>query len=364
MKSIDNLPKKMKALVFVEKGKIEIVEKDLPKVGPNDALIKVTTTTICGTDIHIWKGEYPVVKGLTLGHEAIGTLAAYGDEVKGYELNERVLAGAITPSGHSAACQGGQSSQDGDSEKYGYKLTAGWKFGNIADGCQAEYILVKDAMYNLAKVPSSLTDEQVLMCPDIMSTGFSGAENARIKIGDFVGVIAQGPIGLCATNGARLLGASKIIAIDGNDSRLEMAKKMGATHTINFTKEDVLKRVSEITDGRMLDSAIECLGKQATFNQAVNLIRPGGTVSSLGVYSEDISIPIKAIGAGLNDGVIAFSLCPGGKERMRRLMEIIETNRVDLTKLVTHTMPFDKIVEAYDLFANQRDGVLKVALKF
>ncbi|UTS70571.1 zinc-binding dehydrogenase [Mycoplasma bradburyae] len=219
-------------------------------------------------------------------------------------------------------------------------------------------------MYNLAKVPSSLTDEQVLMCPDIMSTGFSGAENARIKIGDFVGVIAQGPIGLCATNGARLLGASKIIAIDGNDSRLEMAKKMGATHTINFTKEDVLKRVSEITDGRMLDSAIECLGKQATFNQAVNLIRPGGTVSSLGVYSEDISIPIKAIGAGLNDGVIAFSLCPGGKERMRRLMEIIETNRVDLTKLVTHTMPFDKIVEAYDLFANQRDGVLKVALKF
>ncbi|QZX48881.1 zinc-binding dehydrogenase [Mycoplasma sp. E35C] len=364
MKSVSNLPKTMKALAFFEKGNIKIVEKELPKIGPNDALIKVSTTTICGTDIHIWKGEYPVAKGLTLGHEAVGTLVAFGDEVKGYELNERVLAGAITPSGHSAACQGGQSSQDGENEKYGYKLTAGWKFGNMMDGCQAEYILVKDAMYNLARIPSNLTDEQVLMCPDIMSTGFSGAENARIKIGDFVGVIAQGPIGLCATNGARLLGASKIIAIDGNDSRLEMAKQMGATHTINFTKEDVKKRVAEITDGRMLDSAIECLGKQATFAQAMELIRPGGTVSSLGVYSDDIKIPLSTIGAGLNDGVIAFSLCPGGKERMRRLMEIIETKRVDLTKLVTHTMPFDKIVEAYSFFANQEDGVLKIAIKF
>ncbi|QHG89400.1 zinc-binding dehydrogenase [Malacoplasma iowae] len=362
MKSV-KLPKKMKALVFVKKGKIEIVEKDVPTVGPNDALIKVSTTTICGTDVHILKGEYPVKSGLTIGHEAVGTLVAYGDMVTGFELNEIVLAGAITPSGHSAACQCGQSSQDGPEERFGYKLTNGWKFGNKIDGCQAEYVLVKDAMYNLARVPSNLTDEQVLMCPDIMSTGFSGAENAKIKLGDFVGVIAMGPIGLCAATGAKLLGASKIIAIDGNEKRLAIAKELGATHTINYTKENVIDKVKEITEGRMLDSAIECLGKQETFAQGMKLLRPGGTLSSLGVYSNDLTIPLDTIGAGLSDGSINFSLCPGGKERMRRLIELIQNNRVDLTKLVTHTMPFDKIVEAYDFFANQKDGVLKIAIK-
>lgn len=362
MKSI-NLPEKMKALVFVEKNTIKLVEKPIPKIGPNDALIKVTTTTICGTDIHIVKGEYPVKPGLTIGHEAVGTLAAFGDEVKGFELGERVLAGAITPSGYSAACQCGQSSQDGEDNKWGYKPTAGWKFGNIMDGCQAEYVLVKNAMNNLARVPSSLTDEQVLMCPDIMSTGFSGAENANIKLGDYVAVIATGPIGLCAITGAKLLGASKIIAIDGNDSRLQIAKELGATDVINFKNTDVIKEVERITDGRMLDSAIECLGTNKTFEQCLRLIRAGGTVSSLGVYSENLSLPLDCMAAGLADNKFAFSLCPGGGERMRRLMTLIENNRVDLRKLVTHTLPFSEIAKGYDIFGNQKDGVLKIAIK-
>ncbi|BAC44252.1 NAD(P)-dependent alcohol dehydrogenase [Malacoplasma penetrans] len=362
MKSI-NLPTSMKALVFVEKNKIQIVNKPIPTVGPNDALIKVTTTTICGTDIHIVKGEYPVKPGLTIGHEAVGILAAVGDEVTGFELGERVLAGAITPSGYTAACQSGQSSQDGIGTKYGYKPTAGWKFGNIMDGCQAEYVLVKNAMANLARVPNALTDEQVLMCPDIMSTGFSGPENANIKLGDYVGVIAQGPIGLCATTGAKLMGASIIIAIDGNDRRLEIAKELGATHTINFRNVDVVQEVNRITDGRMLDSAIECLGSQSTFEQGFRLLRAGGTLSSLGVYSSDIKLPLDALAAGLGDHKISFALCPGGSERMRRLMSLIENKRVDLRSLVTHTLPFDRIAEGYNIFANQKDGVLKVAIK-
>lgn len=362
MESI-SLPKTMKALTFVSKGKIQIAEKPIPHIGPNDALIKVTTTTICGTDIHIVKGEYPVEKGLTIGHEAVGTLAAFGDEVKNFKLGERVLAGAITPSGFSAACQAGQSSQDGEDEKYGYKATSGWKFGNIMDGCQAEYVLVKNANNNLARVPDSLTDEQVLMCPDIMSTGFAGAENADIKLGDYVAVIATGPIGLCATAGAKLRGASKIIAIDGNDQRLEIAKLMGATNVINFKRANVFEEVHKITDGRMLDSAIECLGMQKTFVQGFKLLRAGGTLSSLGVYSEDISIPLDALAAGLGDNKINFALCPGGGERMRRLMALIESGRLDLAPLVTHTMPFSKIGEAYNIFGNQRDGVLKIAIK-
>lgn len=362
MKSL-TLPNQMQALVFKEANKIEIVTKPIPEVGPNDALIKVTTTTICGTDIHILKGEYKVKPNLTIGHEAVGILVAFGDEVKGFELGERVIVGAITPSGYTAACQCHQSSQDGVGEKYGYKPTAGWKFGNIIDGCQAQYVLVKDAMNNLARVPKNLTDEQVLMCPDIMSTGFAGAEMANIKIGDYVGVIAQGPIGLCATVGAKLLGASKIIAIDGNPHRLAIAKELGATDTINYHEFNVLDKIKEITDGRMLDSAIECLGTPMTFEQGLRMLRPGGTLSSLGVYSKDLTIPVDAIASGLGDHQINFSLCRGGGERMRRLIEMINANRVDLTKLVTHTLPFERIIEGYELFANQKDNVLKIAIK-
>lgn len=236
-------------------------------------------------------------------------------------------------------------------------------FGNIIDGCQAEYVLVRNAMNNLTKVPHSLTDEQVLMCPDIMSTGFAGAEKAHIKLGDYVCVIAVGPIGLCAVAGAKLLGAAKIIAIDGNDTRLNIAKELGATHTINFKTTDVIKEVTKITDGRMLDSSIECLGTTATFSQGIKLLRPGGVLSSLGVYSDDLPLKVEDVAFGLGDHCIEFSLCPGGSERMRRLMELIDNKRVDLTKLVTHTMPFDKIIDAYNLFANQRDGVLKIAIK-
>ena len=201
------------------------------------------------------------------------------------------------------------------------------------------------------------------MCPDIMSTGFVGAENANIKIGDTVVVFAQGPIGLCATAGARLLGATTIIAVDGNDHRLDIAKKMGADVTLNFRNVDVISEVMKLTGGKGADSSIEALGTQATFEQAMKVIKPGGTLSSLGVYSEDVKIPLSAFAAGLGDHTIRTALCPGGKERMRRLMTVIQGNRLDLGVLVTHQRKLDDIVEAYDLFANQRDGVLKIAIK-
>ncbi|CAN6961768.1 MULTISPECIES: alcohol dehydrogenase catalytic domain-containing protein [unclassified Psychrobacter] len=229
----------MKSLIFVAPGKIEIAEKKIPDVGPNDALIKITTTTICGTDIHIFKGEYPVAQGLTIGHEPVGIIEKLGSAVMGYEEGQRVIAGAICPSFTSYASQDGFPSQDGGyigpdgtCPCHGYKATGGWRFGNIIDGTQAEYVLVPDAQANLAPVPNGLTDEQVLMCPDIMSTGFKGAENANIKIGDIVAVFAQGPIGLCASAGAKLRGASTIIAIDGNNERLAMSKKLGADITL------------------------------------------------------------------------------------------------------------------------------------
>ena len=361
---------RMKAAVFVEPGRIELTDKPLPDVGPNDALLRITLTTICGTDVHILKGEYPVAQGLTVGHEPVGVIEKLGSAVVGYQEGQRVIAGAICPNFNSYAAQDGAPSQDGSylvpsgrCGCHGYKATAGWRFGNLIDGTQAEYVLVPDAQANLAPIPDGLTDEQVLMCPDIMSTGFAGAENANIKIGDTVVVFAQGPIGLCATAGARLRGASTIIAVDGNDHRLGIARRLGADNTLNFNNVDVVAEVLRLTGGRGADSAIEALGLQSTFEQALRVIKPGGTLSSLGVYSSDLKIPLDAFAAGLGDHKINTALCPGGKERMRRLMNVLASGRLDLRPMVTHRYALDDIVAAYDLFSHQRDGVLKVAIR-
>jgi len=360
----------MKAAVFVEPGRIELADKPIPDVGPNDALVRITTTTICGTDIHILKGEYPVAAGLTVGHEPVGIIEKLGSAVMGYEEGQRVIAGAICPNFNSYAAQDGAPSQDGSylvprglCGCHGYKATAGWRFGNIIDGTQAEYVLVPDAQANLAPIPDGLSDEQVLMCPDIMSTGFKGAENAGIRIGDTVVVFAQGPIGLCATAGARLSGATTIIVVDGNEHRLDIARKMGADVALNFKECDVVEEIMSLTRGRGADAAIEALGTQATFESALRVLKPGGTLSSLGVYSQDLRIPLDAFAAGLGDHRIVTALCPGGKERMRRLLNVVESGRVNLELLVTHEYRLDDIVAAYELFANQRDNVLKVAVK-
>jgi alcohol dehydrogenase len=223
-------------------------------------------------------------------------------------------------------------------------------------------VLVPDAMANLSPVPDGLTDEQVLMCPDIMSTGFSGAESGDIHLGDMVAIFAQGPIGLCATAGAKLKGATTIITVDAVTERLAVSRKLGADFTVDFNKVNPVEEIMRITNGRGVDVAIEALGTQATFEAALRVLRPGGTLSSLGVYSTDLRIPLGAFAAGLGDHKIVTTLCPGGKERMRRLMGVIASGRVDLTPMVTHRYKLDDVEKAYDLFSHQGDGVLKVAI--
>ena len=352
----------MKAAIFVEPNRIVLEDKPIPEVGPLDALMRVTTTTICGTDVHILKGEYPVARGLTIGHEPVGVIEKLGSAVTGYHEGQRVIAGAITPSGWSNACLCGQHSQDGAGTEHGWKAIGGWRFGNTIDGCQAEYVLVPDAMVNLAPVPDGLSDEQVLMCPDIMSTGFSGAENGKVRIGDTVAVFAQGPIGLCAVAGAKLSGASLIIGVDMLPDRLAMSRKLGADHVVDASQGDVVEQIMQLTRGRGVDVAIEALGTQQTFEAALRVLRPGGTLSSLGVYSSDLTIPLDAFAAGLGDHRIVTGLCPGGKERMRRLMSVIASGQIDLAAMVTHRYTLDDIEAAYELFSHQRDGVLKVAI--
>jgi alcohol dehydrogenase len=356
------MPGRMKAAVFVAPNRIVLDEKPIPDVGPLDALVRITTTTICGTDVHILKGEYPVARGLTIGHEPVGVIEKLGSSVQGYREGQRVIAGAITPGGYSAACLCGHHSQDGAGTRHGFKAMGGWRFGNTIDGSQAEYLLVPDAMTNLAQIPDGLDDEQVLMCPDIMSTGFAGAESGRVRIGDTVAVFAQGPIGLCATAGARLMGATTIIGVEAIPARIGIARRMGADHVVDFSSVDPVDEIMRLTDGRGADVAIEALGRQETFEAALRVLRPGGTLSSLGVYSSDLRIPLGAFAAGLGDHTIVSTLCPGGKERMRRLMDVIASGRLDTRPLVTHRFKLDDIEKAYALFANQQDGVLKVAI--
>src|SRR5690606_5695652 len=184
-----------------------------------------------------------------------------------------------------------------------------------------------------------------------------------IRVGDTVAVFAQGPIGLCATAGAKLMGATRIFAVDALPERLAMARDLGADVTINYQERDPVEVILEATNGRGVDVAVEALGTQTTFENCLRVLRPGGVLSSLGVYSGKLTLPLDAFAAGLGDHTLVTTLCPGGKARMRRLMNVLESGRADLRPLVTHRFTLDQIEEAYDLFANQRDGVLKVAIR-
>jgi threonine dehydrogenase-like Zn-dependent dehydrogenase len=348
--------KTMKAVVFRGKDRIAIEEVPKPAPRAGEAVIRITTTTICGTDVHIVRGEYPVKPGLVLGHEPVGVIEELGPGLEElYTVGQRVIVGAITPCGQCFYCLNGVHSQCGGG-------VGGWRFGNTINGAWAEYLLVPDARANLAPIPADLADEDVVLCPDIFSTGLSGAESGNIRVGDAVAVFAQGPIGLCATLGARLKGAALIIGVDSNDARLEVARRLGANVTLNTKDGDPVAAIKRLTDGRGVDVAIEALGRQETFENALRAIRAGGTLSSLGVYSGKVAAPYEAFYAGLGDQKIVTTLCPGGKERMRRLMAMVGNRRVDLSSLVTHRFALDEIEEAYDLFSHQRDGVLKVAL--
>ncbi len=351
---------RMKAAVFRGVGAIRLEDKPMPIARPGEAVLRVTLTTICGTDLHILRGEYPVERGLTIGHEAVGVIDQLGDGVRGFHVGERVLVGAITPCGQCRACLSGHWSQCGSGR--GYAALGGWRFGNTIDGAQAEYLRVPDAQANLAPIPDAVSDEQALMLADIASTGISGAESGHVRPGDAVAVFAQGPIGLCATAGARMMGASLVIGIDPDAGRRATALRMGADVALDPTAVDVVAEIKRATDGGA-DVAIEALGTQQTFEQALRCLRPAGTLSSLGVYSGKLMMPYDAFAAGIGDHRIVTTLCPGGKERMRRLLSLVQSGRFHPEPLVTHRLPLDRIEEAYRLFGERRDGVLKVALK-
>ena len=303
----------MRAAVFEGHERIVLEEKPFPHCGPTDAIVKVSLTTICGTDVHIWREEYPVEQGRIVGHEPVGTIHQLGDAVRGYEVGERVLVGAITPCGTCFYCQSHTESQcsgyDDD-----WEMIGAWRLGNSIDGVQADYFRVPYAQANLAKIPADLSDEQCLLLADIASTGISAAERADVQIGQTVAVFAQGPIGLCATAGARLRGASLVIGVDSIGKRLELSRQMGADEVIDFSQEDPVAAIKRLTEGRGVDVAIEALGTQATFEACLDATRPGGIVSSLGVYGGKLEIPLESYVYGIGDKQILYDAMPRRQE--------------------------------------------------
>ncbi len=350
---------KMKCFVMQGIGKVGFAEKPVPKAGPNDAIIKTTHALVCTSDVHTVKGAIGDRENLTLGHEAVGVVHEAGDQVESFKKGDKVAVNAITPCFKCENCLRGYTSQCTE-------MLGGWKFANIKDGNVAEYFHVNDAEANLAIIPDKVKPEAAVYTCDMMSTGFMGAEHASIPIGGNVAVFALGPVGLMAVVGAKLRGAGLIIGVDGLDNRLELAREFGADITVNFKNTDAVREVLELTDGQGVDSAIECLGAQITFESCIKVTRPGGTISVTGYFGEGdyVNIPRLDWGVGMSDKVIRTGLCPGGKERMQRLLRLIETGKVDPTPLTTHTFPFDEVDKAFNLMETKEEGIIKPLITF
>jgi threonine dehydrogenase-like Zn-dependent dehydrogenase len=245
-------------------------------------------------------------------------------------------------------------------------MLGGWKFANVKDGVFAEYFQVNSATANLVRIPDSVSDDVAVYTCDMMSTGFVGAEHADIPIGGTVAIFAQGPVGLMATVGARLLGAGLIIAVETMPERQQLARRFGADVVVDFRKEDAVQAILDLTDGQGVDGSIEALGAQSTFEMCVKVTRPGGTISNIGYHGdgEYVQIPRGEWGVGMSDKTIRTALCPGGKVRMRQLLRLLETGRVDPTPMTTHTFEFDELDKAFRMMDTKEDGIIKPLIRF
>jgi alcohol dehydrogenase len=341
----------MKALVYHGPGQRSWDEVPDPVlVNPTDAIVRIDSSTICGTDLHILKGDVPeVTPGTILGHEAVGTIVETGDAVTTLEVGDRVLVSCITSCGRCRFCK---------EARYGLCTGGGgWIFGHLIDGLQAEYARVPFADTSVYKVPDELTDEQVLFLADILPTAFEcGVLNGRIEPGDTVAIVGVGPIGLAAIMTAKLYTPGKIIAIDLDDSRLEKALEFGADVVINNGSEDALARVQELTDGLGADVAIEAVGAPATFELCADLIRPGGRLANVGVHGCEATLHLERL--WIRDVLITTGLVD--TFTTPKLLKLIAEGRLDPTPFATHHFALDDAEEAYEVFS---DAAATKALK-
>lgn len=345
----------MRALVYHGPGQKAWEEVAKPTViDDTDAVVRVDAVTICGTDLHILKGDVPAVTdGRILGHEAVGTVESVGVGVKNVRVGDRVLVSCITACGACRYCREG---------RYGQCLGGGgWILGHTIDGTQAEYVRVPFADTSTYPVPEGVDDEQILMLADILPTGYEvGVLNGHVQPGDVVAIVGAGPIGLSAIMGARLFSPSHVVAIDLADSRLDAAKQFGADVTINNGREDALAIVRDLTDGLGADVAIEAVGVAPTFELAAALARPGGHIANIGVHGGPATLHLEELwtrDVTITTGLVDTSTTP-------TLLRLTATHQLDAGRFVTHHFDLDEFEQAYDVFARAGDtGALKVVLR-
>ncbi len=352
----------MKAYVCAGEGRAELRELPVPEPEYGEAVVRMTLTSICATDLKIIDGRFPVPPGLALGHEVVGEIAEIGAGVDGYEVGQRVLVHADSPCGQCYECLGSANGRG----CHAHGSLAAFHFAVLRHGTHAEYVAVPFAQANLAPIPDKVTDEQAVVLACNGSTGFGGVESSEMRMGDTVVIVGQGPVGLSATVASRLRGAGLIIAVDTLDWRLDVARKMGADVVIDATQADVVEEVRRLTDGWMADIAIEAVGAADTFLTALRLTRPAGTLSSIGNYGMQgsLSLPLglDAFMGGVGEKRIITTTAPGGKERGRRLLHMIAHGKFDLSPLVTHRFSLSEIDSAYELFRSRREQVFKVVI--
>jgi isopropanol dehydrogenase (NADP+) len=349
----------MRAFVMKSLGSVGFMDKPIPTPGPDDAIVKTTRALICTSDSHTVRGAVGPRENLTLGHEAVGVVYQIGSNVKLFQPGDRVVVGAITPDWGDPASQAGHSSQSG-------APLGGWKFSNTKDGVFAEYFHVNEADANMAKIPDDVADEVAVYCCDMLSTGFMGAENGNIPMGGTVAIFAEGPVGLMATVGSKLRGAGLVIGVETVAKRQDLACQYGADIIVDFAKEDVVERILAFTGGIGVDTAIEALGADGTFQNCVRATKPGGTISNIGYHGEGefVHLPRVEWGVGMAEKTITTGLCPGGRLRMERLLRLLQMKRVDPTLMTTHTFAFGDMNRAFEVMDKKLDGVLKPLIVF
>jgi alcohol dehydrogenase len=344
----------MRAMVYHGPGRKAWEEVPDPEITDDgDVIVRVETVTICGTDLHILKGDVPAVaSGRILGHEAVGTVVEAGEGVHSCRPGDRVLVSCVSACGTCRFCREGH---------YGQCLAGGgWILGHKIDGTQADYVRVPFADNSVYPLPDGVPDEEILMLADILPTSYEvGVLNGNVRPGDVVAVVGAGPIGLSAITGARLFSPSHIVAVDLVDTRLDAAKEFGADITVNNSREDPLSVVRKLTGGLGADVTIEAVGVPATFELAVKLARPGGRIANIGVHGEPATLHLEEQwirNITITTGLVDTYSTP-------TLMRLVASRQIDARKFITHHFGMDEFPEAYDVFARAADtGALKVVL--
>jgi alcohol dehydrogenase len=349
----------MKALVYGGPGQKSWTEAPDPQIlNAGDAIVRIDTTTICGTDLHILKGDVPAVEpGRILGHEGVGTVTDVGASITGLVVGDRVIISCIKSCGHCSNCKKGLYSHClGDEGQPGI----GWIFGHLIDGTQAEYVRVPYAENSLYKVPPGVTDEQAVMLSDILPTSFEiGIQAGHVKPGDTVAIVGAGPIGLAAIATAGLYGAATIIAIDPDEGRLAKAREFGATDSMNPNAPDWISDVMALTDGDGVDVAIEAVGIPATFDMAMRLVRPGGNVANIGVHGKPVELRLQEL--WIRNINISMGLVNTNTTAM--LLRLVAQHKIPAEKFATHHFGLDQIMDVYDTFSRAAEThALKVIL--